>query len=270
MATWAHLGVLFAAVATIGASGAYVLTHPTPREEDDHAGPTWAHVNVTFSIVLAHRAGDGCGHDNETGNKTCDRHHDNETDDHDDRDENRTHDDDNETDDHRGHHDENRTHDDGNETDDRDDETGEDHDNETHDDRENGTSLGCGCGDRKNDTGGSGWITLNLTMRTIDLVAPGNLTELLGLDLLPPGCYTQLRIVVDSATGVMADGTAVNFTVPSGVLKLRGPFAVGGNETLSLAVNLSHIIHESGAGDWKLGPVLGQLGTGERHSHCCR
>lgn len=101
---------------------------------------------------------------------------------------------------------------------------------------------------------------VNLTIKnaTIDLLALRNVSELLASGNVSPGNYTQIRIVVENATGVMVNGTLVNFTVPSGELKSTHPFNViaGATENLTFEMDL-HIV-DTGHG-WQLTPVIGSV-----------
>jgi hypothetical protein len=109
----------------------------------------------------------------------------------------------------------------------------------------------------------SGWHTLEIHNQTVDLASLTNMSELLASGNVSAGKYTQIRLVVTAVTGTMADGTIVNFTVPSGELKTTHPFNVtaGHTETLTLDFDLSHsIVHESS--DWKFKPVLGSITEG--------
>ncbi|HEX9340318.1 MAG TPA: DUF4382 domain-containing protein [Thermoplasmata archaeon] len=113
---------------------------------------------------------------------------------------------------------------------------------------------------RANAGNASGWISLPLSTPQIDLVGMGSVTQLLSLDRAPPGKYTQLRIVINSVSGVLADGTPVNVTVPDGELKTVTPFdlAGGGSVTITLNFDLANSIHGAD-GEWTFRPVLGSL-----------
>ncbi len=106
----------------------------------------------------------------------------------------------------------------------------------------------------------SDWISLPLFSPTIDFVALGNLTKLLALDRAAAGKYTQLRLVVDSVNGVLADGTPVTLIVPDGVLKTVLPFNVPGSGavTVTLEFDLASSIQAAG-GKWIFRPVLGSI-----------
>jgi hypothetical protein len=106
----------------------------------------------------------------------------------------------------------------------------------------------------------SGWHTLKLQKQTIDLASLVNVSELLASGNVSLGKYTQIRLVVISVTGVMTNGTAVNFTVPSGELKTTHPFNVTADQTQSfvLDIDLSHSIVHNSSG-WTFKPVLGSI-----------
>ncbi len=95
------------------------------------------------------------------------------------------------------------------------------------------------------DQGGdSGWHTLSLQTRTVDLATLTNVSELLGSASLPAGKYTEIRINVSAASGVMANGTTVRFWVPSGELKTVHPFnmTAGATTRLTLDIDLERSI----------------------------
>jgi hypothetical protein len=105
-----------------------------------------------------------------------------------------------------------------------------------------------------------GWQTLSIKEGTIDLVVLTNVSKLLASSSVPTGKYTQIRLVVDSVTGMMLDGTNVTFTVPSGELKTTHPFNMteGSNEKLTLEIDLQRSIVHNASG-WIFKPVLGAV-----------
>jgi Domain of unknown function (DUF4382) len=107
----------------------------------------------------------------------------------------------------------------------------------------------------------SGWISLHVASGSIDLAAPGNLTDVLALDKVAAEKYTQIRIVVMQAIGVTAAGVRVNLTIPDGgILKTATPFTLpaGGSVTVTLDFDLANSIHDVG-GQWSFQPVLGAI-----------
>ena len=112
-------------------------------------------------------------------------------------------------------------------------------------------------GDGRN---GSDWVLLRLAEARIDVVTPGSLTQLLALDRLAPGTYTQLRMVVIAVQGVLSGGSPVTLTVPNGMLMTSVPFIIhgGGTTTLSVDLDLVRSVHEAN-GVWIFSPVVGQV-----------
>ncbi|HEX9909188.1 MAG TPA: DUF4382 domain-containing protein [Thermoplasmata archaeon] len=109
----------------------------------------------------------------------------------------------------------------------------------------------------------SGWRSLSIKNQTVDLASLTNVSELLASGNVSAGKYTQIRLVVTNVTGTMADGTVVNFTVPSGELKTNHPFNVTADhtETLTLDIDLSRSIAHNAQG-WMFKPVLGSITEG--------
>ncbi len=106
----------------------------------------------------------------------------------------------------------------------------------------------------------SRWLNLSLAATTIDFMNLANLTKVLALDRVAAGKYTQIRIVVTSASGTMMGGNSVPMTVPDGILKTDTPFDLkaGGVTTVTLDFDLAHSIHQAG-GSWVFMPVLGSV-----------
>jgi hypothetical protein len=106
-----------------------------------------------------------------------------------------------------------------------------------------------------------GWHNVSLARTTVDLASLVSVSDLLASARFAPGKYTQIRIVVASATGQMTDGTTVVFTVPSGELKTTTPFEIrsGRTTTLTVDIDLSRSIVATGNGSWTFTPVLGPI-----------
>ena len=107
----------------------------------------------------------------------------------------------------------------------------------------------------------SGWMSVNLTVRSVDFLALGNLTKLLALDRIPAGTYTQLRIVVAQAVGMTDAGSRITMVIPDqGILKTDVPFTLpaGGTATLTLDFDLAHSVHQV-QNEWFFQPVLGSV-----------
>ena len=105
-----------------------------------------------------------------------------------------------------------------------------------------------------------GWHNLTVAQATIDLASLVNVSELLANARVGPGKYTEIRLVVISATGKRADGTSVVFNVPSGDVKAVTDFEVrsGATTTLTVDVDLVRSIVANGMG-WTFTPVIGRI-----------
>lgn len=136
---------------------------------------------------------------------------------------------------------------------------GVDDDNDTDDNETNDNDSD------DNETGedDSGWHILTFEEQTLDLKALVNVSALLASGNVSAGKYTQIRIVVESVTGTMVNGTQVEFKVPSGMLKINKPFTISEDETTELTVDidLSKSIVENSNG-WTFKPVLGSIVEG--------
>lgn len=109
----------------------------------------------------------------------------------------------------------------------------------------------------------SGWHTLEMEQQTLDLKAFVNISALLADGNVTVGKYTQIRIVVESVTGVLVNGTNVVFKVPSGELKINKPFTIVKDQETKLTVDidLSKSIVQNPNG-WIFKPVLGSIVVG--------
>jgi len=110
-----------------------------------------------------------------------------------------------------------------------------------------------------NATNETGWFNVTQT-GTVDLAALTTVSQVLATAKLAAGMYTQLRIDVSSATGVMENGTTVHFIVPSGVLKTDNPFnvTIGQTTSLMLDIDLSRsIVHADSK--WLFVPVVSSV-----------
>jgi len=105
-----------------------------------------------------------------------------------------------------------------------------------------------------------GWTSLSMEPTTIDFIALGNLTQLLALDRVPAGRYTQIRIVISAAEGTLASGGAVALRIPDGILKTSTSFLVpgGGIAAATLDIDLERSLVPT-SGGWTFTPVLGSV-----------
>jgi hypothetical protein len=125
---------------------------------------------------------------------------------------------------------------------------------------------------------GGDWVTVpfagGATGRTCDLKKLETAQDLLGVASLPAGHYTQLRLVVSSATiyfdnpssGLACDasitaplGTNAAVTIPSGELKLNRQFDLAASGGLSILLDFDgdKSVKLTGSGKYMMTPVIG-------------
>ncbi|MDT8357630.1 MAG: DUF4382 domain-containing protein [Methanomicrobiaceae archaeon] len=110
-----------------------------------------------------------------------------------------------------------------------------------------------------NDT--SGWFVVVDKPQTVDLIQLQNVSEVIGQEALEAGNFTQIRLAIMSGT-ITVNDTDHDLSVPSGVLKLNRGFVLVPGETLTLTLdfNVERSIVHTGAGSFKLQPVIAVLG----------
>ena len=108
----------------------------------------------------------------------------------------------------------------------------------------------------------SGWILLNDTTRTFDLLTLRNgASQILGETLLNTGDYTQIRLKLADSCTVIVDGQTHPLEVPSSTqsgLKLNHPFDIARATLyeLTLDFDASRSIHVIGNDRYKLSPGI--------------
>jgi hypothetical protein len=113
----------------------------------------------------------------------------------------------------------------------------------------------------------SGWIVLDSTPRTIDLLSLTNGSSLLLADTpLPVGHYTQLRLKLADESTVTVDAAEHPLDVPSGLqsgLKLNHPFDIEANTVyeITLDFDAERSIHVTGSHRYMLRPVIRVVAT---------
>ncbi len=105
------------------------------------------------------------------------------------------------------------------------------------------------------------WTTVSSTKQTVDLASLTSVSQLLGSVRLNPGHYEQIRLTVDSVTGVLnGTTTPVTLSVPpdNATLKVAGQFTVTSGQTTKVTVDirLAPSIHLVGS-TWMFTPVFG-------------
>jgi hypothetical protein len=112
----------------------------------------------------------------------------------------------------------------------------------------------------ENDTNDANWQTIVTGPKTVDLIQLASNSTLLGPAVnLPAGHYTQIRLILSSATITDASGTyALN--VPSGTqtgIKIHGGFDIAPNQVtvILLDFNVKGSLNKLGNGRYQLKPV---------------
>lgn len=104
------------------------------------------------------------------------------------------------------------------------------------------------------------WTTVKLSTRTIDLTdLTNNITSQVGLGRVQAGAYTQVRLLVSSAEGVLKTGQHVTVRVPSGELKTETPFDLDPMGQVTLVVRL--LVVQAGP-TYSLQPAFGSIQQG--------
>ncbi len=108
----------------------------------------------------------------------------------------------------------------------------------------------------------SGWMVINGTTRTIDLLnlTNGNV-DILGTSRLDVGTYTQIRLKIGTGSNVVVDGQTHPLNIPSGAqsgLKLNHQFDIEANALyeVTLDFDASRSIHVTGNGQYQMTPVI--------------
>ena len=108
----------------------------------------------------------------------------------------------------------------------------------------------------------SGWVVINGTTRTIDLLSltNGNV-DILGTSRLDVGRYSQIRLKIGTGSNVVVDGLAHSLDIPSGAqtgLKLNHQFDIEADVLyeLTLDFDVSRSIHLTGNDQYQMRPVI--------------
>ncbi len=99
------------------------------------------------------------------------------------------------------------------------------------------------------------WITVSNSTRTVQLTSA---LSLLATKSLPPGNYTEVRLVVSAVT-VEVGTTNFTATLPSGVLKIpivQGGLQVSRGRTAYLVIYMGPHLTQTGTGQYILRPVV--------------
>jgi hypothetical protein len=103
----------------------------------------------------------------------------------------------------------------------------------------------------------AGWFTIVNESQTYDLIQLINVTNIIGIQDLNVGWYTQIRLVVERAL-VTIDGIEYDLEIPSKKVKLISPFEIVANNTLILTLDFDvhESIHETGNGKYIMNPTI--------------
>jgi len=113
----------------------------------------------------------------------------------------------------------------------------------------------------------------NATSRTCDLKKLETATDVLGAASLPAGHYTQVRLVVQSATLYFDNassgaacaptltapaGASAALDIPSGEVKLNREFDVTATSTMNMLIDFdgNQSVHQAGPGRYTMSPVI--------------
>jgi hypothetical protein len=112
----------------------------------------------------------------------------------------------------------------------------------------------------ENDNLDNNWMDFTPSNSSFDLVQlqEDNVQTLISTSLAA-GMYTQVRLVVISAYGVLKAGGTENVIVPSGELKFVKSFQIAENKTTTLVLDLNVV--KQGNENYKLTPVAGKVTT---------
>ncbi len=107
-----------------------------------------------------------------------------------------------------------------------------------------------------------GWTTINDNPATYDLLDLRNgVNAVLGDAKLAAGKYTQIRLIIGAGSMVVINDTAYSLEIPSGFqtgIKLNHDFTIESGKLyeLTLDFDAARSIHQTGAGQYKLNPVI--------------
>ncbi len=106
----------------------------------------------------------------------------------------------------------------------------------------------------------SGWITVNDTLATYDLLTLTNgANSILGNDMLPAGKYTQIRLSIGTGSNVVIGGVSYSLDVSSATgLKLNHNFDIEKDElyVLTLDFDAAKSVRLINEDQYKLQPVI--------------
>ncbi len=104
----------------------------------------------------------------------------------------------------------------------------------------------------------SGWISILGVPDSFDLMDVIGVEKILGSANITAGKFTQIRMDVTKVTGETTDNVSYTAEVPSGKLRIVGPFNVGGGNktTLTLDFDGEKSLIQTGQGKFLFKPVV--------------
>lgn len=104
------------------------------------------------------------------------------------------------------------------------------------------------------------WVTINSTPQTIDLLSLVQDATVVATNGVPPGRYTQIRLMVSSATVTDGSGTH-DVTIPSNLntgvkVNIDATVVAGGITAVLLDFNVEKSLVQHGSGSYSLQPVI--------------
>lgn len=115
---------------------------------------------------------------------------------------------------------------------------------------------------RSGDDSTSGWIVVDNTLHSFDLMQLRNGTSvMIGDSVLPAGSYTQIRLILAQGNYVIDNSVKYDLTIPSGMqtgIKINHNFTIQSNSLYELMIdfNVDLSIHITGNNKYILNPVL--------------
>lgn len=111
---------------------------------------------------------------------------------------------------------------------------------------------------------GDGWITRNVSSRSVDLTQlRGDNATLIDSPELPAGEYGKVFVYVSDINATLTDGTSVNVKLPSNKLQLNKGFTLEPNGTVSFVYDIT-VFKAGNSGKYILKPVISQSGADQK------
>ena len=110
------------------------------------------------------------------------------------------------------------------------------------------------------DISDAGWHIIEEKYQTFDLIALENIEADLGLEDLPVGKYTQIRLTIEEANITIDDGDikVYDLKIPSNKIKLIKPFYIYEDDTTTLILDFDakESVHKTGNNKYIMRPTI--------------